>query len=89
MAQFGQFSKETEKTNSPFRFFAPVQIIAPTVYVHSTNRSKGQVIFNVNKNHPQLGRVDNQPMSAPGTNHFNEIQRELNSNRSEKIINSF
>jgi hypothetical protein len=86
MTKLGQI---TEKINSPFRIFAPVQIIAPTVYVHSRNSSEGRVIFNLNKAHSKLETSNNQQMSVPGTSLFNRIQKELNSNRSEIIINSF
>lgn len=90
MAQFGHFLKETEKSNVPFGFFAPVQIIAPTVHLHSTNRSENQLIFNVNKDNPKAVRESNpQPMCVTGSNLFNGLQRDLNSNRSEKLINCF
>ena len=90
MAQFGHFLKETEKSNTPFGFFAPMQIIAPTVHLHSTNKCENQVIFNVNKDNPKVARESHpQPTCVPGSNLFNGLQRDLNSNRSEKLVNSF
>jgi hypothetical protein len=64
----GQATAPQSKNISPLKFFAPVQIIAPTVYVNSNgNDTSSNIVFKLSELHETSPKLIRGPHHSPFT----------------------
>jgi hypothetical protein len=89
-SHFEEQGHEDMKSISPLKFYAPVQIIAPTVYLNSNNQNNNKIIFKLN----DLNEGVSNPEARKNTNIFPappvlSPKGLITSNKSDKVINYY